>query len=151
MGAVPEAYYEFVLHYAPWFYVITMAIASDPPEGQKNVAVTDGSKFLVGMQVQIKDSAHSEWNEVESINGNTVTMKNNLQYAYYVAKGGTIDHPDKDDGKGVFAGAFAIEFLYEAYGATQFLSRKAEILAKIVELADWVLTQQCVDPAKLAS
>ena len=25
MGAVPDAYYEFVMHYAPWFYVITTA------------------------------------------------------------------------------------------------------------------------------
>ena len=150
MGAVPDAYYQFVLHYAPWFYVVTTAMAADPPQGQKNVTVTDGSKFSVGMPCEIKDSAHSEWNEVDSINGNTVTMKNNLQYTYYVAKGGTVDHGDKDFGKGAFPTAFAIEFLYEAYSASQFSSYQAEILAKIVELADWLLTQQCTDPAKKA-
>jgi hypothetical protein len=65
-------------------------------------------------------------------------MKNNLRYTYYVAKGGTIDHPDKDFGKGVFAVAFAIELLYEAYVASQFLFRKAEILSK-----SWSLLTGC--------
>src|SRR3990170_3483464 len=142
MGAVPDAYYQFVLHYAPWFYVVTTAMAADPPQGQKNVTVTDGSKFSAGMPCEIKDSAHSEWNEVDSINQNVVTMKNNLQYTYYVAKGGTVDHGDKDFGKGAFPAAFAIESLYEAYSATQYVSEQSEILSKIVSLADWLLTQQ---------
>jgi len=150
MGTVPEAYYEYVMHYAPWFYAITTAMAADPPAGQKNVTVTDGTKFSAGMPCEIKDSAHSEWNEVDSVAGNVVTMKNNLAYTYYVAKGGTVDHGDKGFGKGAFPAAFAIEFLYEAYSATQFSFRQAEILAKIVELADWLLTQQCLDPAKYA-
>jgi len=150
MGAVPDAYYEFVMHYAPWFYVITTAMAADPPAGQKNVTVTDGTKFQADMQVEIKDSAHAEWNKVDSVNGNVVTMENDLQYTYYVAKGGTVDHGDKGFGKGAFPAAFAIEFLYEAYSATQFSSRQAEILAKIMELAEWLLTQQCTDPAKKA-
>jgi hypothetical protein len=150
MGAVPDAYYEFVMHYAPWFYVVTTAMAADPPAGQKNVTVADGTKFSVGMPCELKDSAHSEWNEVDSVAGNVVTMKNNLTYTYYVAKGGTVDHGDKVFGKGAFPAAFAIEFLYEAYSASQFSSKQAEILAKIVELADWLLTQQCTDPAKKA-
>jgi hypothetical protein len=48
------------------------------------------------------------------------------------------------------AASFAIDFLYEAYSAPQFENRKAEIYAKITSLADWVLTQQCTDPAKKA-
>ena len=52
--------------------------------------------------------------------------------------------------RGAFPAAFAIEFLCEAYSAAQFLSRQVAILAKIVNLADWLLTQQCVDPAKKA-
>lgn len=48
MGAVPQAYYEFVMHYAPYFYVIPTAMAADPPAGQKNVTVADGSKFQAG-------------------------------------------------------------------------------------------------------
>jgi len=150
MGTVPDAYYQFVMHYAPWFYVITTAMAADPPAGQKNVTVTDGSKFSVGMQVEIKDSAHSEWNEVDSVAGDVVTMKNNLAYTYYVAKGGTVDHGDLSFGKGAFPAAFAIEFLYEAYSTTQFSPSQTEIRSKIVELADWLLTQQCIDPAKKA-
>jgi hypothetical protein len=77
-------------------------------------------------------------------------MKNNLAYTYYVANGGTVDHSDKDFGKGAFPAAFAIEFLYEAYSATQFASEQTAIRSKIIELADWLLTQQCTDPAKKA-
>ena len=48
MGTVPDAYYEFVMHYAPYFYVIPTVLAADPPAGQKNVTVADGSKFQAG-------------------------------------------------------------------------------------------------------
>lgn len=150
MGTVPTAYYDYVMQYAPWLYVVTTAMTADPPAGQKNVSVADGTKFSAGMHVEIKDSAHSEWNEVDSILGNVVTMKNNLAHTYYVAKGGTVDHGDTQYGKASFAAAFAIEFLYEAYSATQFLAKQDEIRTKITELADWLLTQQCVDPGKLA-
>jgi hypothetical protein len=138
------------MHYAPWFYVVTTAMTADPPAGQKNVTVADGTKFSAGMPCEIKDSAHSEWNEVDSVADNVVTMKNNLAYTYYVAKGGTVDHGDKDFGKGAFPAAFAIEFLFEAYSATQYAALQSTILAKIVELANWLLTQQCTDPAKKA-
>src|SRR4030042_187945 len=137
MAKVPESYYEFVMHYAPWFYVIPTAMSADPPAGQKDVTVKDGSKLSPDMPCQIKDSAHSERNEVYSVNGNVVTMKNNLSYTYYVAKGGTVDHADKGFGKGAFPAAFAIEYLYEAYSASQFASEQAAIRSKIIELADW--------------
>ena len=84
MGTVPEAYYQFVMDYAPYIYVI-------PP----NI-------------------------------------------------------PDPAFGRAAFAAAFAIDFLYEAYSAKQFETRKTEIYNKIVNLADWILTQQCTDPAKKA-
>jgi hypothetical protein len=84
MGNVPEAYYQFIMDYAPNVYVI-------PPST-----------------------------------------------------------PDSAYGKGVLAASFAIDFLDEAYTAQQFENRKAEIYAKIVSLADWVLTQQCLDPARKA-
>jgi len=150
VGTVAEAYYEFVMHYAPWFYVITTAMTEDAAAEQKDVTVADGTKFSAGMPVEIKDSAHSEWNEVDSVAGNVVTMKNNLAYTYYVAKGGTVDHGDNSFGKGAFPAAFGIEFLSEAYPVPQFASLQATILAKIVDLADWLLTQQCTDPAKKA-
>ena len=84
MAAVPSAYYQFVMDYAPYVYVI-------PGSG-----------------------------------------------------------PDLTTGKAVLAASFAIEFLCEAYSAKQFESTKTAIYNKIVELADWVLTQQCTDPAKKA-
>ncbi|MDI9578390.1 MAG: hypothetical protein QM398_09690 [Thermoproteota archaeon] len=84
MGTVPEAYFQFVMDYAPNVYVI-------PPST-----------------------------------------------------------PDPAFGKGVLAASFAIDFLYEAYSAPQFEDRKADIYSKIISLADWVLTQQCTDPARKA-
>ena len=150
MGKVPEAYYQFIMHYAPYFYVIATAMAQNPPAGQKNVTVEDGSKFQVGYPVEIKDDAHAEWNKVAAVNGNTLTMENNLQYAYYVNKNGRLEGPDPDFGKGAFPAAFAIDFLYQAYSAEQFESQKTDILAKITELADFILAQQCMDPAKKA-
>jgi hypothetical protein len=84
MGTVPEAYYQFVMDYAPNVYVI-------PP-----------------------------------------------------------DTPDPAFGKCVLVASFAIDFLCDAYSAPQFEDRKAEIYAKIASLADWVLTQQCLDPERMA-
>ncbi len=142
MARVPDIYFEFVMHYAPWFYIVTTPMSADPPAGQKNITVIDGTKFSEDMPCQIKDSAHSEWNEVETVNGNTVTMKNNLQFTYYIAKEGAVEHGDKYYGKGTFAAAFALEFLYEAYSNEQYLVKQADIQSKIIELADWILTQQ---------
>jgi hypothetical protein len=147
MGTVPNAYYEFVTHYAPWYYVIPAVLGSDAAAGQKEVVVPDGSLFEAGMPVQIKDSANSEWNEVDSVLGNTVAMVSNLAFTYYASKAAVVDHPDLTYGKGAFPAAFAIEFLCEAYSAVQFSAAKTTILAKVVELADWLLTQQCLNSA----
>ena len=150
MGTVPEAYYQFIMHYAPYFYVIPTKITADAASGQKDVTVEDGSKFQVGYPVEIKDDAHAEWNKVASVNGNVLTMENNLQHAYYVNKNGKVEGPDPSFNRGAFPAAFAIDFLYEAYSTKQFESEKTDILNKIVELADFILTQQCTDPAKKA-
>ena len=53
--------------------------------------------------------------------------------------------PDLTWGKAAFAASFAVDFLYEAYFDPQFDNRSNEIEAKIVELADWILTQQITD------
>jgi hypothetical protein len=84
MGTVPEAYYQFIMDYAPYVYVI-------PESG-----------------------------------------------------------PDPEWGRAAFAAAFAVDFLFEAYFDAQFEDRSTEIEGKIVELADWLLTQQCIDSEKQA-
>lgn len=150
MGSVPQAYFDFVMHYAPFYYVVPSAVTVDAAAGQKNVAVADGSKFQANFPVQILDDVHSEWNTVASVNGNVVTMQNNLANTYYVTKNGKVEGPDKAFMRGTFAASFAIEFLYEAYSATQFSSERTEIRSRIVELADWLLTQQCTDLARKA-
>ena len=150
MGTVPEAYYQFIMHYSPYFYVIPTAMTADPPSGQKDVTVADGTKFQAGYPVEIKDDAHSEWNKVASVNGNTLTMENSLNYSYYVAKNGKVEGPDPAFGRGAFPAAFAIDFLYQTYSDKQFESEKTDILNKIVELADFILTQQCTDNLKKA-
>jgi hypothetical protein len=48
-------------------------------------------------------------------------------------------------GKSVLSASFAVDFLYEAYFDPQFDARSSEIEAKIVDLADWILTQQNTD------
>lgn len=143
---VPDAYYQFIMKYAPYYYVIPTAMTQDAAASQKDVTVADGSNFQVGYPVEIKDDAHSEWNEVAAINVNVLTMVNDLQYTYYVAKNGKVEGPDPAYGRGAFPAAFAIDFLYEAYSAKQFESQKTDIFNKIVELANFILTQQCTTP-----
>ncbi|MGD6809296.1 MAG: hypothetical protein ACQCN3_06310 [Candidatus Bathyarchaeia archaeon] len=53
--------------------------------------------------------------------------------------------PDLTWGKATLAGAFAIDFLYDAYFDDQFDGQSGEIEAKIVQLANWILTQQNLD------
>jgi hypothetical protein len=150
LGDVPQAYHNFCVKYAPWYYVVPAVLAVDTAAGQRDVVVPDGALFEAGMPVQLADSVHSEWNTVASVDGDTVTMVNNLENGYYVSKGALVDHPDLAFGKGAFPAAFAIEYLCEAYVAEQFSSVKAEILAKVVGLADWLLTQQCTNELLLA-
>ncbi len=59
--------------------------------------------------------------------------------------------PDPEFGKGVLAASFAIDFLHDAYSTKQFQDRQTAIYDKIVSLADWILTQQCLDPARKAN
>jgi len=60
------------------------------------------------------------------------------------------DTPDPTWGRAAFAAAFAIDFLTEAYAKPQFEDRRTEITNKTASLADFILTQQCTDPAKKA-
>jgi hypothetical protein len=53
-------------------------------------------------------------------------------------------------GKAALAAGFAVDFLYEAYFEPQFDGQSDEIEAKIVELTDWILTQQVTDSNKHA-
>jgi hypothetical protein len=149
MGTVPDAYFQFIMHYAPFVYVIPTAIGSDAAAGQKNVTVTTGANFESGYPVQISDGLNSEWNLVSSVVGNVVTMQNNLQHTYHAAAG-KVEGPEPAYGRGVMSASFALDFLVQAYSASQFAGQKTAILAKIVELADWILTQQCVNAAKKA-
>jgi hypothetical protein len=150
VGSVPEAYFEFVMHYASFFYVVPTSMVTDATGGQKEVTVADGSKFQAGFPVQIKDSAHSEWNQVQSVAGNVLTLESNLINDYFVSKGGLVEGPDSAFGRGAFAAAFGLEFLCEAYSAPQFASVQAEVLVKIIDFADWLVSQQCMDPARAA-
>ncbi len=149
-GTVPQAYYDFVMNYAPYFYVIPTSLAQDASSGQKNVTISDGSMFQSGYPVQIKDNTNNEWNTVVSVNGDTLTMQNNLFCTYYAANGGLVEGPDPAFGRGAFPATFAIDFLYQAYSSTQFQSNKTDILNKIIALADFILTQQCINQAKKA-
>lgn len=58
--------------------------------------------------------------------------------------------PDLTWGRAAFTAAFAVDFLFEAYFHPQFDAQSNDIEAKIVELANWILTQQCTNTEKLA-
>ena len=60
-------------------------LTSDAASGQKVVNVADGSIFSVGDKVLIIDNNNNEHNEIESINVNQLTMKNNLAHTYTTA------------------------------------------------------------------
>jgi hypothetical protein len=73
-------------------------------------------------------------------------VMDNAPYLYVTPGAG----PDLTWGKAALAAGFAVDFLYEAYFDAQFDDRSGEIEDKIVELADWILTQQITDTDKLA-
>ena len=65
-------------------------LTSDAASGQKDCVVVDGSEFSSGMLVKIKDDNAWEYNEVDSVAGNTVSMVNNLANTYTVAANGKV-------------------------------------------------------------
>jgi hypothetical protein len=130
LGSVPQSYHDFIMHYAPYFYVIPTLLAADASGGQKNVAVADGTKFRAGYPVQIYDNSNSEWNVVGSVNGNTITMQNNLVNIYHEADGETVEGLDPSFGQGVLPAAFVIDFLYQAYSSSQLLQTKRQYLRR---------------------
>jgi len=68
-------------------------------------------------------------------------------YVYVIPGSG----PDLSWGKAVFAAAFAIDFIYDAYSDPQFSSKQTDVYNKIVSLANWILTQQYTsNPSKKA-
>ena len=84
MGTVPQQYFDFVMEYAPYFYVI-------PGTG-----------------------VDTQWQ------------------------------------RGPAPASHAIDFFVQAYHSNQFTDQTAEIYTKIVELADYLLSIQCTNPAKQA-
>jgi hypothetical protein len=68
----------------------TSLLTGTASSGQKVVAVADGTKFDAKDRVKIYDDSHFEWNKIASINGNNLTMVNNLQYTYTVAANGAV-------------------------------------------------------------
>jgi len=74
-------------------------------------------------------------------------LMNYAPYFYYLPDTGTID---PEWGRGPAPASFAVQFLSEAYQAKEFENEKTAVYAKIVELADYLLSIQCVDEAKLA-
>ncbi len=105
MGDVPQAYHDFCYYYAPWLYITSATLTGNAAAGQKDIAVPDGTAFQANMPVEIKDNVHSEWNEVDSVLVNVVTLKTNLSHTYYTAKGAVAEHPDLAFGKTCFQAA----------------------------------------------
>jgi len=55
------------------------------PAGQNVVNVTEGSRFIAGQQVLVKDDVHSENKTISSITGSMITLSSNLVNSYTTA------------------------------------------------------------------
>jgi hypothetical protein len=55
------------------------------PAGQNVVNVTEGSRFIAGQQVLIKDNLNSENKTISSITGSMITLSSNLVNSYTIA------------------------------------------------------------------
>lgn len=45
MGVAPESYYEFVVRYASWFYVVPPALAADVPSHSWSIQLAGESEL----------------------------------------------------------------------------------------------------------
>jgi hypothetical protein len=68
----------------------TDLMAAPANSGQKNVTVTDGTKFTAGRLVKIYDEGNWEYNRIDSIAGNVLTMYNNLVNNYTTGDNGAV-------------------------------------------------------------
>lgn len=71
-------------------YEIKSALTSDASSGQKDVEVEDGTIFTAGEKVYIYSSDGVEYNVIDSIASNTLTMVNDLFNAYTTANGAEV-------------------------------------------------------------
>lgn len=62
-------------------------LASDAAAGLRTLVVSDGSAFQPGQHICVRDTAHSEVNRVESVEGDTLTMVSALANSYEVSAG----------------------------------------------------------------
>ncbi len=65
----------------------TSLLTGTAAANQKVVPVTDGMLFTAGDMVKIQDTNGAEWNTIDSIASNSLTMLNNLVNTYTVAAG----------------------------------------------------------------
>ena len=65
-------------------------IASDATIAQKDITVDDGSLFSENQLVKIEDDYNWEYNRIDSIAGNVLTMYNNLICEYTTANNGKV-------------------------------------------------------------
>jgi len=84
--------------------------------------------------------------EFEKISSYWTFVMRYAPYAYVRADG----TGDPYIGRRASSAAFAIDYLCQAYFHKLFTEHTEKIYTKITELADWLLTQRCVDSAKKA-
>ncbi len=65
-------------------------ITTDAAASQKEVQVAAGGSFMVGQHVCVRDDSAFEVNEIAQINGNVLTMVNDLENTYEVADNGRV-------------------------------------------------------------
>ena len=82
-----QALIAWALHEWDTKYGTKSNLSQDAAQGQPNVVVSagEGAWFAPGDRVLIKDDNSEENNKVQSVNGDTLTMENNLANNYTVA------------------------------------------------------------------
>jgi parallel beta-helix repeat protein len=76
----------------------TSLLTADPAPGQKVVVVADGTQFKVYQAVTISDDTpDTEDNIIQSISGNTLTMRTNLAHTYTMAQNAVVNGRQTQD------------------------------------------------------
>jgi hypothetical protein len=129
------------------------AITAPAAAGQKIVAVHVGASFTAGQHVYIaSDVGLWEMNEVASVAGNNVTMKDNLLHAYVVAGGSVSVAEEYVQDAALWAAGIRVTRVLNEQKITDAVQLKAVADATLAKLkAPWLTyTASMVDLSRLS-
>jgi hypothetical protein len=157
---VPQAYFEWLWHFAPYFYTFDRNLTADATQDNYTVCVENATWYEddadQNSAIKIWDDLGSEWNIITQTNMviNTITLQNALAHNYTQANHAQIEAPDPNFGRRPYAAFSALNFLndvaycnHTADGRCPYQNQSA-ILDKITSLIGWLDSIQCKDTSK---